>query len=979
MPLTSEQIRTRLEAWATLHAEASQEFLSYKAFWVDFFDCFGVAADTAGVTFQRRALRKTTGRDGAIDVFWSAAKGGDGVLIEHKSRGHLGPRPDGTTDAEAQAFDYLDGGSIADYEQPRWVIVSDFATITLIDRSAASEARRSVTLPIEDVADRIDLFAWVIGQEQIGIAQARVQAAASVEAARLMGELYGAYTGDADTPDLEDQSNEDPRTEEASVLLTRLLFLMYGEDAGLLSLTADVDEAGVARKIFTDFILDHTKPDGSDLGALLKELFDVLNAPEDRRPRRLSPVLAEFPYVNGDVFSPYSFTNLYFDAAMRDALVRACLFDWSNISPAVFGSMFQTVKSKQARHGDGEHYTSEQNILKALGPMFLDELTERVAKARSQRDLLKIQKEMGSLRFLDPACGCGNFLIVAYREMRRLEHRIIARLIDTASRSHMNMEGFALDVESLIRVRLDSFYGIELNWWPAKIAETAMFLIDHQMNRELHQQLNLKLDRLPIKIAPTIHHGNALVRPEETAQAGDETRLWSWNELVPNEPGTYLYVFGNPPFLGRDRTTEAQKLELRQAWRREQVGHLDYVTAWHAKTLDFMAIRPGEWAYVTTNSITQGEPVQPLFAAIHDAGWEIKFAHRTFKWDSESRSDEKAAVHVVIVGFSRDTRKRRLFTYADPKADPVEVKVDHKINGYLVDADALYVTSRSKPLSPALAPVAYGSMARDDGALLVEAEDYVEVAADPIASKYLRRFIGAKQLIHDLPRWCLWMTELEPADVGRSSLLKERLRRCADVRSASKAATTRALAATPHLFAQNGQPSEPYLCIPRHFSETRPYATVDRFDPSVIAGDANFTTIDPDGFVFAIISSTMFITWQRTVGGRIKSDVRFSKDIVWNNLALPEPTSSERAIIIKAGQAVRAARALHSGRSLADHYQPLAMEPALVKAHRALDKVVDRAFGWDGRSRLDEAARQRLLFERYTELTSPTSACESPA
>lgn len=954
MPLASEQIQARLRTWAQTHAQDSQENLSYKTYWVEFFACFGIAAEKVGITFQRRALRKNTGRDGAIDVFWSAAKGGDGVLIEHKSRGQLRPRPDGTSDAEAQAFDYLNGGSIAEYEQPRWVIVSDFATITIIDRHAASAVNRSVTLRIDEVPERLDLFAWVTGQEQIGIAQARVQAAASVEAAKLMGELYAAYTGDADAPEIEDEASEDSRTEEASVLLTRLLFLMYGEDAGLLSVEDRAAEPGAVATIFTDFILDHTNPDGSDLGALLRELFDVLNTPENRRSPRMSSVLTEFPYVNGDVFSPYAFTNLYFDAAMRDALVKACLFDWSNISPAVFGSLFQTVKSKEARHSAGEHYTSEENILKVLGPMFLDDLTARVARARTQKALIEIQKEMEGLRFVDPACGCGNFLIVAYREMRRLEHRIIAQLSDAASRSHMNDEGFDLDVESLIRVRLDSFYGIELNWWPAKIAQTAMFLIDHQMNRELRQQLNLRLNRLPIKIAPTIHHGNALTA--------------DWEALLPSTAHN-VFVFGNPPFLGHYTRSADQTAELQAAWGGRKTGHLDFVTAWHAKTLMYMASRRGEWAYVTTNSITQGEPVGELFGPIRDAGWHIKFAHRTFKWDSESAAKDKAAVHCVIVGFTRDpATSGRLFDYTTATSDPTELRTA-TINGYLVDGPEVYVTARTMPLSPALPPVAFGSMANDRGHLFVDPADLPEVLADPVASKYLRKFVGARELIQGTDRHCLWMVDLDPADIGRSAVLKARTSAVQHERASSPRAGTRDAAATPYLFGEIRQPDARYLCIPRHVSETRPYFTTTLQEPDVIAGDANFTCADPDGFAFAVISSSMFMTWQRTVGGRIKSDLRFSKDIVWNNVPLPEPTDTERAAIVKAGQAVLDARARRSGRSLATHYQPLGMDPALVAAHRALDKVVDKAFGWDGRTRLDEAARQRLLFERYAELT----------
>ncbi|MTB88436.1 GcrY protein [Aeromicrobium senzhongii] len=756
-----------------------------------------------------------------------------------------------------------------------------------------------------------------------------------------MANLYTTMTGDADTgDDTSTPEEEEERTAEISVLLTRLLFLMFADDASMHRWRSGQ---------FKNWIKTRTRPDGSDLGAQLNALFDTLNTPEIRRSKRLDEAMAAFPYVNGELFAIRMATES-FTAEMRDALLEACEFDWSRISPAVFGSLFQTVKSREARHAAGEHYTSEENILKTLRPLFLDNLRKRIESATSAPQLERIHEEMRHMRFVDPACGCGNFLVVAYREMRALELDLLIRLRDRRGESNQTV----LDAAELLNVSLDQFVGIELNWWPAKIAQTAMFLVDHQANQAMTHALGGAPDRLPIEIAATIHHTNALTS--------------DWEKLLPG-PGPLTFVFGNPPFLGRDRTTEPQKAELRTAWETENVGHLDFVTAWHAKTLKYMADREGEWAYVTTNSITQGEPVEALFRAVEEAGWHIKFAHRTFRWTSESRSDERAVVHVVIVGFTRDTSvPPRLFSYASVSASPEEVKVAHRINGYLSDADNLYVVGRSKPLSPELAPVAYGSMPRDSGNLIVEPEDYDLVAKDPVAAKYVRRYVGARELIHNEHRWCLWMVDLDAADVNRSQVLRERLKANAEFRSKSNAASTRKAAQTPQLFVQNGQPKVPYLCIPAHFSETRRYATVDHFDADVIASNANFTTIDPDGFVFAVISSTMFITWQRNVGGRLKSDLRFAKELVWNTLPLPTVDGALRKRIIAAGERVLAARALHPDRSLANHYHPLAMAPELLKAHQDLDKVVDKAFGWDGRTRLDEAKRLKMLFEQYAAL-----------
>lgn len=390
--------------------------------------------------------------------------------------------------------------------------------------------------------------------------------------------------------------------------------------------------------------------------------------------------------------------------------------------------------------------------------------------------------------------------------------------------------------------------------------------------------------------------------------------------------------------------------ELRAAWRRDDIGRLDYVTGWYAKALDYFAGIPsgGRWAFVSTNSVTQGEPVPALFRPIRDAGWRMRFAHRTFKWTSEA--PDAAAVHCVVIGMDRDSSPApRLFTYADLREEPHQVPAKH-INAYLVDLPDVFVEQRRTPLSPVLPKVIFGNMPRDDGGLIIEPDQYDQVMADPVAAKYVRPFVGAKQLLHGLPRWCLWLTNLDPADVAKSPTLTTRLRHVKEFRSKSTAASTpREMASTPHLFGQRSQPTTPYLCIPRHVSEDRPYFLVSQFDPDVIVGDSNFEASDPDGYLFAVLSSSMFIAWQRMIGGAIKSDLRFSNTIVWNNFPLPKITDTRRTAIIGAGKKILATRQAHLDRPLADQYNPLAAQGATCSyllgdlTKHLLDRMVAQA------------------------------------
>ncbi|AFR51574.1 DNA methyltransferase [Gordonia sp. KTR9] len=897
-----------------------------QSFWSDLLGCFGINASRRDL-FERDAVRATTGRGGYIDVFQS------GVFIgEAKSVGA------DLVKAHDQALDYLAGGSIGQHEFPKYVLVTDFARIR-IDR--LGDESWSVEFPVGQSPEHLDELLFLAGHETVTRAE---EQDASIHAARLMAGLYAAMVGDdADAPVADGAAHnpdeEDAAVQHASMFLTRILFLLYGDDAGLWE--AD---------LFYRWVDQTTTAD--TLGGQLVTLFQVLNTPAERRPRTLPDLIARFPFVNGALFLDTMPAD-FFTHDMREALLAACRFRWTRISPAIFGAMFQLVKSREARRTAGEHYTTEDNILKTIGPLFLDTYRARADrlianKSTSAAQLAAFQDELASNIYVDPACGSGNFLNVAYAKLREIETDIIVE-----RRRRLGETGMSLDATLEQKLTIDRFHGFEINWWPAKIAETAMFLVDHQANRNLAEAIGQAPERLPITITAHITHADALDL--------------DWKAQLPAVAGQ-TFVFGNPPFLGHATRTDDQAEQLRRAWGTRDISRLDYVTAWHAKTLDLLAQRPGAFAFVTTNSIVQGDQVPRLFGPITANGWRIAFAHRTFAWDSQAPG--KAAVHCVIVGFTKDlTVKQRLFTYPSPKADPDPVQVTTDINAYLVDAPAVLITKRNRPLSPEIVPAVFGNMARDEGNLIVENDDYPSVIADPVAAQYVRPFIGSRELLHNLPRWCLWLVDMDPADVKRSPILKERLEKVALMRSRSKAASTRAMASTPHLFGQRSHRDVPHLCLPKVCSETRPYYIAAAIGPTTIASDLTFTIEDTDGLQFALVSSAMFIAWQKAIGGRLESRVRFANTLTWNTFPVPALTSATRAKIIAAGRGVLAARALHPNRSLAEAYNPLAMDPELLKAHHRLDKEVDTALGASRRLN-NERQRLELLFELYRNLSA---------
>lgn len=910
MPLSWNEIKDRALRFSREWAQESSEDAEAKSFWDGFFHIFGISRRRVA-TFERR-VKRLDGRDGYIDLLWRGV-----LLIEHKSRGKDLDR------AHAQARDYFAG--LTEAELPRYLLVSDFARFRLYDLESAEPP---VEFAIGELHKHVRRFGFIAGYQARSYQE---EDPVNVVAAERMGRLYDAlkasgYEGHA-----------------LEVLLVRLLFCLFADDTGIFE-----------RNAFTDLLNQRTGEDGADLGQWLTQLFQVLNTPRDRRQRNLDEQLAEFPYVNGRLFEEF-LSIPAFDARMRAILLEATTLDWSRISPAIFGSMFQSVMDAKARRNLGAHYTSEKNILKLIGPLFLDELKAELDRIGGNTARLKsFHIKLASLRFLDPACGCGNFLVVAYRELRLLELEVLKRL-------HAVQDSLLTRVSEHVAVDVDQFYGIEIEEFPAQIAQVALWLMDHQMNTRVGEQFGEYFARLPLVKSATVVHDNAL-------------RI-DWNAVVPREK--LNYILGNPPFLGKQMQSDEQRADMARVFgNAKNAGLLDFVSAWYVLAAKYMQDTSIRCAFVSTNSITQGEQVGALWAELYRLGVQIHFAHRTFTWANEARG--KAAVHCVIIGFGLDApSKKRLFEYAHLRADPLELVVTN-INAYLVDAANVLLNNRREPISD-VPSISFGSMPNDGGHLLLTDQDRsLLLQSEPSAVSWVRRFVGSEEFINGISRWCLWLKGANPSELRASKIVSDRIDSVRRTRLASTRPTTRELAAMPSLFGEDRQPSSCYVAIPKTSSERRAWIPLGWLDEQVIASTELFTVDRAEQVHFGVLQSTMHMAWVRSVCGRLKSDYRYSAGIVYNNFPWPEPLDDKaRSVIEAAAQAVLDARAAFPDSTLADLYDPLSMPPALVKAHQQLDRAVDAAYtgvekaaGRKAPKLGTDAERVAFLFERYQALTS---------
>ena len=932
MPLSWNEIKTRALTFSRTWHDAASEDSQAKPFWIDFFDIFGIT-DKRVATFELN-VKKLGAVQGFVDLFWPGM-----LLVEHKSRGKDLDR------AFQQALDYFPG--LPERDLPQLIIVCDFARFRVHRLATQGKEGETIEFALQDLHKHIKVFGFLAGYK---VQEIQAQDPVNVKAAERMGRLHDALKA----------SHYDGHPLE--VLLVRVLFCLFADDTGIFQ----------PAQAFRAFIEERTAPDGSDLGPRLAQVFQVLNTQEARRSPALDAQLASFPYTNGKLFEE-SLPLADFNADMRSALLDACALDWSAISPAIFGSLFQSIMDAKARRNLGAHYTSEENILKLIGPLFLDELRTEFDRVKNNRNrLFEFHKKLRQLTFFDPACGCGNFLVISYRELRLLELQVLR-----ASHELSGLGGQqSVDVHSLIGVDVDQFYGIEIEEFPAQIAQVALWLADHQMNLRVSEEFGLYFARIPLKTSPRIVHGNALTL--------------DWNAVLPAERCSF--VLGNPPFLGKKEQSTEQKSDFKTVMGHiKGFGVLDFVAAWYVKAARYMTSSPAtveahtskpasqiRCAFVSTNSITQGEQVGLLWSWLLAHGVKIQFAHRTFNWSNEASG--KAAVHCVIVGFGmHDYSDKVIYEYPDIKGPPVSIQASH-INPYLVDFADVLLQRRTRPICN-VPRLVEGITPLDNGILAFnEEERRVFIAKEPASERWLKPWLTGNDFINGTANYCLWLSDASPKDLRSMPHVMNLIEKVRQFRASSK--SSQKFAQTPWLFRETAIPSK-YIFIPKTSSERRHFFPLG-FVQDVVATNSALYMESGGVYEFGILVSTMHNAWIRSVGGRLKSDFRNSASIVYNNFPWPDlPTDSgpnqppaqaqpARAAIEIAAQAVLDARAQFPGSSLADLYDPLTMPPLLLKAHQKLDAAVDKAYQRCGgkKSYASDAERVAFLFERYQQLTS---------
>lgn len=899
MALSWNEIKDRAVKFSKEWKDTTNEEADAKPFLDAFFDVFGITRKKIG-TFEHR-VKKLSDADGYIDLLWKGT-----ILVEMKSRGK------NLDKAFQQAIDYTHG--LKQNELPKYVLVCDFHFFRLYD----TEEQTTLEFTIDELVLNVQSFGYLLGYQKKTYKE---QDPANIKAAELMGKLHDR---------LEEIGYEGHPLE---VYLVRILFCLFAEDTTIFE-----------KQQFQDYIENRTAEDGSDLASKIQELFQVLNTAKDKRFKNLDEQLNDFPYVNGKLFEEI-LPMASFDSKMRQALLDCCYIDWSKISPAIFGSMFQSVMNPKERRNLGAHYTSESNILKLIKPLFLDELWAEFESIKGNKNKLpEFHKKISQLKFLDPACGCGNFLVITYRELRLLELEILRA-------TYKSGQGI-LDVSDIIWLDVDMMYGIEYEEFPARIAEVAMWLIDHQMNMLISNEFGQYFARLPLKKSAKIVHGDALEV--------------NWEDVVAKNQ--LSYIIGNPPFIGSKIMSQFQRDQIVKEFENIQgSGVLDYVTGWYLKAAKYIQNTKIKVAFVSTNSIVQGEQTSILWGQmLIKYGIKIHFAHRTFKWSNEAKGN--AAVYCVIVGFANyDSINKKIFEYEDIKGEAHELKVKN-INPYLVDAKDILIEKKSNPICN-VPKMSFGNMPLDGGHLLLSDDEKMNLLIkEPNADKFIYPLISAQEFLNGQKRWCLWLLDAEPKELKQLPEVLKRIELVRQFRLNSIAPSTQKFSLTPSLFRDKNQP-ESYILIPSTTSENRKYIPMGFFGKNDIANNSCHTVPNGKLFHFGVLMSAMHMAWVKTTCGRLESRFRYSKDIVYNNFPWPE-NPSEKLIktIEEKAQNVLDVRASFPTSSLADLYNPLTMPPALVKAHNELDKAVDAAYSKQAFT--SEAKRMEFLFELYEKYTA---------
>ena len=890
-------------------------------FWIELLtEIFGVESPSVFITFEQQAqLDHTSFIDGMIPSTH--------VMIEQKSLGK----------DLRQAIKQSDGSLLTPFQQaqrysaalpysqrPRWIVTCNFAEFDVYDmENPKGEPSRSLLKDLEKEYYRLQFLV-----EQQGIHLQR-EMEVSMKAGEIVGKLYDAFVTQYDA--------DDPQSlRYLNILCVRLVFCLYAEDAGIFG----------KRDMFHDFLAHYQT---EDMRMALVQLFEVLNTPADKRSKYLNPSLAAFPYTNGGLFAE-DIDIPQFTDELRDTLLQhASLdFDWSEISPTIFGGVFESTLNPETRRSGGMHYTSIENIHKVIDPLFYNDLRktyddcleETNIKKRMQR-LHGLQDKMANLKFFDPACGSGNFLTETYLSLRRLENEIIKQIYSV---EQLNV------FENPIKVSIHQFYGIEINDFAVTVATTALWISEAQMMAETEKIIHHDIDFLPLKSYANIHEGNSL-------------RI-AWEEVCPKDE--LDYIIGNPPFVGYSLQSKEQKADLLNIFVDEKgkpyktAGKIDYVAAWYYKAAQMMQNTNIHAALVSTNSITQGEQVAAIWKPLKEMfGVHIDFAYRTFRWDSEASL--KAHVHCVIVGFSDTSNKKSKLLFDNGKVEEAK-----NINGYLCDAPDIFIEGRRKPLGNAPEMINGGKPAEGGNLILTEEEKVDLLNANPQAAPYIRHFMMGSDFIQRKPRFCLWLVGANPSILKLCPQVLKRIEAVREFRLASKKEATRKKADFPMLFDEIRDCKTEYVAIPKVSSERRRYVPMDWLDAEVVPGDKLFMIPDASLYHFGILESNVHMAWMRAVCGRLKSDYSYSNSIVYNNFPWPSPTPEQQAKIEASAQAILDARALYPDSSLADLYDPMLMPKELLQAHRQNDRAVMAAYGFS--TKMTESECVAELFKRYSEL-----------
>ena len=913
--MTEKQQRNAAREFAAKWAGRGYEKGESQKFWLQLLsEVYGVEHAADFIEFEDQVMLDSTS---FIDGYIPSTK----VLIEQKSLDKDLRKPIRQSDGTLltpfqQAKRYVIGLPLS--RHPRWVVVSNFQEFLVYDMERPNGEPEQILL--ENLEKEYYRLQFLIDVKSEHISR---EEEVSMKAGEIIGEIYDAM--------LEQYGDRDPGTlQQLNILCVRLVFCLYAEDAGIFT-----------RDQFYHYLAKH---DTEMMRSALLQLFEVLNTPVEQRSKFLRDDLKAFPYAKG-VFA--EFIDIpQFTPELRELLLqKASLdFDWSEISPTIFGAMFESTLNPETRRSGGMHYTSIENIHKVIDPLFLDDLKqeldtileEKVEKKR-QKLLSDYQDKLASLTFLDPACGSGNFLTETYLSLRRLENRVIRAM--THGQAFIGFEEF-----SPIKVNINQFYGIEINDFAVTVATTALWISESQMLAETEQIIKHDIDFLPLKANANIHEGNAL-------------RI-DWETVVPKDK--LNYIIGNPPFVGANNMITSQREDLRiifgEKWK--NIGEMDYVCGWYKKASELMKGTNIRAALVSTNSISQGEQVANLWKPLFEDGLKFNFAYRTFRWDSEASN--KAHVHCVILGFSYlDSTKHFIFD----NGKTIEAK---NINPYLIDAANVFVVSINHPVCD-VPEIRKGNQPTDGGNLIIEANEIDDfLKNEPLAKPFIKKLVGAREYINNLPRYCLWLKDATPSQLRNMPLVLERINGVREMRLASRDKGTQRLAETPHLFREQLNP-ETYIIVPSVSSERRRYVPMGFMKSDTIP--TNLVLIIPDAslYHFGVLESNVHMAWMRAVCGRLKSDYRYSKDIVYNNFPWPEVSDEQREKIAATAQAILDARALYPDSSLADLYDELTMPPELRKAHQQNDRAVMAAYGFS--ITMTESECVARLFELYQKLT----------